>query len=47
MLNTSNEYDVYSYEMGFAHASAGVPKSATCNRFYAIGYERFLAIKEV
>jgi len=43
MINPTNEYAVYAYEMGYAHAAQGIAPSATCDRYYAHGYAAFKA----
>lgn len=39
MINSSNEYAMYAFEMGFNHAKAGIPPSATCDPAYRLGYQ--------
>ena len=43
MIDRNNEYALWAYEMGYAHAAQGIPLSATCDRYYAHGYTAFMA----
>ena len=41
MINPSNEYSVWAYELGFQHAKAKIerPIKGQCDHFYWLGYQ--------